>query len=111
MAPNERALTLHLPLFIYTAAMKIVTLLGLIALLIAVLTLSELNASSATQYELTSESVIELENSENEFDCAAAFVTNEIALLSVEPKNLYAYRSDFVLFDLSTDLFRPPSLI
>lgn len=104
------AFTLHSPLYIYTTIMKTVTLAGLIILLITFLAVSELNWSLSTQQELVSESVIELENSENEFDCAVAFLTKKIPLLSVEPKNLHDYKSDSILFDISEDLFRPPSL-
>lgn len=90
--------------------MNTVTLLGLIILVITFLTVGEFNGSFTTQQELVSESVIELEGSENDVDCSIAFLTKEILLLSEEPKILYCYKSDFILFDVSKDLFRPPSL-
>lgn len=90
--------------------MKIVTLLGLMALLITILAVSELNGSLTTQQELASESVVEVESSENQFDCAAVFLTKEMTLHSFESKILYCYKSDSILFDISKDLFRPPSL-
>lgn len=103
-------LTYYLPFFIYTTLMKTVTLLGLITLLITILTVSELNGPLTIQQELASESVIEVESSENQFDCAAVFLTKELTLHSFEAKVLYCYKNDSILFDISKDLFRPPSL-
>lgn len=90
--------------------MKTVTLAGLIILVITFLAVGELNGSLTIQQELASESVIEVESSENQFDCAAVSLTNKMTLHSVEPKVLYDYKSDSILFDISKDLFRPPSL-
>lgn len=90
--------------------MKIVTLVGLIIILITFVGVAELNGALTIQQEVASESVIELESCEDGFDYAAEFFTKEIVLRSIETKNLYLYKSDSILFDLSKDLFRPPSL-
>lgn len=69
----------------------------------------QFNSPLTTQHELTHEPIAEAESSENDFDCATAFLTKDVALLSVEAKNMYCYESDFILFDISKDFFRPPS--
>lgn len=102
--------TLYSPFFIYTTIMKIVTLAGLIILVITFLAVGELNGSLTTQQELVSESLVELENSESAFDCDTTLHSHEMRLHTVESKNIYGYKNDLILFDLSKDLFRPPSL-
>lgn len=90
--------------------MKIMTLLGLIALLTAILTIGELNGSSILPQETASQSIVELENCENEFDSATACRMKAILFHPIEFNVLYAYKHDSILFDLYKDFFRPPSL-
>lgn len=88
---------------------KTAVLLGLMTFFIITVVIVQFNNSSTTQHELAYEPISEAEGSENDFDCASAFLTKDVALLSVEAKNMYCYESDFILFDLSKDFFRPPS--
>ncbi len=90
--------------------MKKMRWLGFIVLLFTMFTVSEFNTAFTPPLEVVYESVVELENCENKFDPLVPFIITEMLLPSIEPKMLYSYECDSILFDISKEFFRPPSL-
>lgn len=86
------------------------TLVGLLILIVSIFVLSELNAALLSEYSYSTESVVELEISENEFDSSKVLLSKHIGLYPAYSQLVYYYRDDSILFDLSKDFFRPPSL-
>lgn len=103
-------LRLYLLFLFYTMLMKTILLLGLLLFAVSLAYATETNKHQTPPQDLTSKPVAELENSEKTSDNPIAIVASSATSCFLEISHSYNHSDDFVLLDISKELFRPPVL-